>query len=625
VSAFDLFPAEAATKLESGHAADLNAGAGVLEGAATAPLTGLAAGATGFARTLNLGLSPIAGAVDEAFGTNTRDWWFQNMMLERTARKVAPNPRETGVAGQILHSLFDVGGQAVTLGPAGVLVSKTIEKSMEGVEQGLDVSTAMQKGAIEGGGAALGVALPIAMPYMVGSRIPGLLQQIGYGVGTNVPLGIASRALTHKVLEDAGYRDMAEQYKALDESGLMTDVVLGTAFGALGHAITAKGAKLPVIRPADIDAALAKRNAYHLEVDTAPGLARNGETRDAHVDAVLKATEDLMEGRPVDVAAQLKSADFQPNPDLDRARMDLVRAQWRGNVEALPITGVIRDMSADFELLGRPKVEEALKDMQPDLARVFEVTAKGDEAASMKNTVRALQDKVAELQADPKKIFDVAMRRPEILDLIDRARQALEVSKAAPAPTEKKAALGGAKEPLGAAPKLEEVHTALKSEGLETSSENVAKVQQIARARALDAAAVDAIPDRTPDGEYMAKIAEIIDAKQSTQAADKGGAKSGGEGAGRASAEARPEGQAIGRRGGEAKPGSEDTRHIDEAEVRAAEAVAEQYPEMFVTLDDGTVVPAHEAMAAADAAIAKAQSESKAFDAAVACALRVGE
>jgi hypothetical protein len=97
---------------------------------------------------------------------------------------------------------------------------------------------------------------------------------------------------------------------------------------------------------------------------------------------VLKATEDLMEGRPVDVAAQLKSADFQPNPDLDRARMDLVRAQWRGNVEALPITGVIRDMSADFELLGRPKVEEALKDMQPDLARVFEVTAKADEAAS---------------------------------------------------------------------------------------------------------------------------------------------------------------------------------------------------------------------------------------------------
>jgi hypothetical protein len=274
VSAFDLFPAEAATKLESGHAADLNAGAGVLEGAATAPLTGLAAGATGFARTLNLGLSPIAGAVDEAFGTNTRDWWFQNMMLERTARKVAPNPRETGVAGQILHSLFDVGGQAVTLGPAGVLVSKTIEKSMEGVEQGLDVSHRDAEGRHRR--RRRSARRRAADRHALHGRLahPGLLQQIGYGVGTNVPLGIASRALTHKVLEDAGYRDMAEQYKALDESGLMTDVVLGTAFGALGHAITAKGAKLPLIRPADIDAALAKRNAYHLEVDTAPGLAR---------------------------------------------------------------------------------------------------------------------------------------------------------------------------------------------------------------------------------------------------------------------------------------------------------------------------------------------------------------
>jgi hypothetical protein len=132
---------------------------------------------------LNLGLSPIAGAVDQALGTNTRDWWFENMMLERAARKVTPNPREVGVAGP--DPAFALrcrrpGGHARARRRAR---AKTVGKSIEGVEQGLDVGTAMQKGAIEGGGAALGVALPIAMPYMVGSRIPGLVQQIGYGVG----------------------------------------------------------------------------------------------------------------------------------------------------------------------------------------------------------------------------------------------------------------------------------------------------------------------------------------------------------------------------------------------------------------------------------------------------------
>jgi hypothetical protein len=164
------------------------------------------------------------------------------------------------------------------------------------------------------------------------------------------------------VLEDAGYRDMAEQYKALDETGLMTDFVLGTAFGALGHAITAKGAKLPLIRPADIDAALAKRNAYHLEVDTAPGLARTGETRDAHVDAVLKATEDLMEGRPVDVSAELRATDFQPMPELDQARAEVVGQSAevaRPLIEAQAETRAITEPAPPSRPAG--EVEQALR------------------------------------------------------------------------------------------------------------------------------------------------------------------------------------------------------------------------------------------------------------------------
>jgi hypothetical protein len=208
-----------------------------------------------------------------------------------------------------------------------VLVSKTVGGSIEGIEQGLDTLTAMQKGAIEGGAAAAGVALPIAIPPVAGSRIPALVQQLGYGVGTNVPMGIAQRGLTHKVLADAGYADMAEQYKALDEGALLTDLVLGVAFGGLGHVLQAKGAKLGEVRPSDVDAALTKRNAYHVEVDTAPGLARDAETRDAHVDSVMKATQDLIEGRPVDVSETLTATNFQPHPQVN-ARASSSAARW---------------------------------------------------------------------------------------------------------------------------------------------------------------------------------------------------------------------------------------------------------------------------------------------------------
>jgi hypothetical protein len=59
--------------------------------------------------------------------------------------------------------------------------------------------------------------------------------------------------------------------------------------------------------------------------------------------------------------------------------------------------------------------------------------------------------------------------------------------------------------------------------------------------------------------------------------------------------------------------------------VRAAENIAEQYPDMFVTLEDGTTVSAADAMRMANEVIAQAQARGEAPSRlAVECALRVG-
>lgn len=694
MSAFDLVPSEAAAKMERRSSVDLNEGPGFFSGALSAPFAGAAKGlVVEPARVLNLGLSHIPGAIDQAFGTSSRDWWFDHMMLERPSRALTPNPREVGMAGQMLNSLFDVGGQAVATGPAGVAMLKTVGKSIEGVEEGLDPLTAMKKGAIEGASAAVGVALPIAIKPFVGSRIPALVQQIGYGVGTNVPMGIASRMLTHEVLDKGGYHDMAEQYKALDEAGLMTDAVLGIAFGALGHAITSKGARLPLIRPADVDAALAKRNAYHIEVDTAPGLARNGETRDAHVDSVLKATEDLMAGRPVDVTETLRAADFEANPAIDKTRerlvgetakiaeaYDKVRENPFGAADdptvrmtpddigavllergpALPPKGELEVRPGGFGLVKimwkhgeKSKKDPATQVTREDVMRTPEVL---QNYAPITDERKADGRHFMEWQverADGKKVIYATSNFTEtdkqhhvVTVFVNEGTQpkiaAKPLSKLKDGGPESPAAASKAQSSGDTGPgasssrpqAVETGHTvaqirdALNREGIDSSDANVATVDLIARARAADEAAVDALPEDMPDAQYLAKLEEIADAKQKTEGAGapgKGAAQEGSRAAG--GGPGRDEGAGAktpGGKPGEAAGGGAEARAVEAAEIRGAEEVARANPDMLVTMEDGTTVPAHQALAKADEVIAQAEADAKGLEAAVLCATRRG-
>lgn len=324
---------------------------GFLDGSLTAPLKGAAKGLIAEpARVLNLALSHGPAALDAVAGTKTRDWWYENMVggMAPTIKALSVDPRSTGMAGQLLHGFFDIGSQAVVGGvmggPGGAAIytgiNKTIGGATTGIDEGLDAHTAMQKGAIEGASAAVGVALPMTMTPMIGTKIPALLQQMGYGVAANVPVGIASRYLTHQTLEDGGYKDMAQQYKAIDENALIADAVLGVAFGGLGHWMQGRSAAKAKadadaaarsgsllsreVMPSDVDAALTVLKADHIE-KSGLGLPKDAASRNAHVDAVNSAMDDLIAGRQVKEHGPALDAEFVPNRSLDDVRTTISR------------------------------------------------------------------------------------------------------------------------------------------------------------------------------------------------------------------------------------------------------------------------------------------------------------
>lgn len=283
------------------------------DGSLSAPFRGVASAAGKFNSVV---IDDVLGPIESrAIGLVNEDWQksFDRALEEdRQAnrdlvRRMAPNPQTTGLAGKVLFGVSEViptfvagslaagpvGGASLVGGVTGGFTFSDLQ------EKGVDPSTARLAAISEGAAAGFGALLPAGIGLSTFARAAG-------GAGINAGFGIGSRALTSSILEGGGYRDMAQQYKALDAEAIAVDVVLGAAFGGLSRATT---------KPVDtalVDAALAKNAAVHIEVDTAPGVPVNPKSRDAHVKAVNKALADLLEDKPVDVSNILDGAVFAP-------------------------------------------------------------------------------------------------------------------------------------------------------------------------------------------------------------------------------------------------------------------------------------------------------------------------
>lgn len=295
-------------------------------------------------------VSPIAKFVNENTSINDTSAEYiseQRKLAEQQVKRLKPDAATTGTAGQVLHGLFDMGGQAVvgTLlsGPAGGAAAVTALQGFSEFErltaQGVDFRTAQEAGLVQGVTAGAGTLIPMSLGLRAGGALAESVgaqlartgesavrnvaaaavraaPDIAYAAGTNIAFGMAQRGLTAKTLRDGGYNEMANQYDVFDRQSIAIDAVLGVAFGGVGRFLNARGesAAAPEFSPAEVDAALAANASHHAEIDVAPGVPVNVLSRDAHIQALQKAMNDVSQGRAVDVASIAEPASFSDVP-----------------------------------------------------------------------------------------------------------------------------------------------------------------------------------------------------------------------------------------------------------------------------------------------------------------------
>lgn len=383
---------------------DVGAGAGIFDGALTAPVKGLMKGLVAEpARALNLALSAVPRAIDTVRGgTEAQDWWFEKTVSDNSSvgafsKAVTPDAHTTGVVGQVLHSFFDIGGQALTIGPAGTAILKSTSKSIELVDKGVDATTARKAGAAEGALLGVGVHLPMSIGLKsLGNAFYG-------GVSSAIP-SAAGRGAVHTILAENGYPEMAAQYQWLDRQQVAIDFVLGIALGGLGTMIEAKTMKglQQEVRASDVDTALTAHNAKHLEIDTAPGLARTPAARDAHVAAVTKATDDLIAGRPIDISeTRVVEADFQPNTRIDEVAVEKQAVLKPYDDVAVAVREAANEEARVQELPGKVEQAKAAKAVKPAPAeKPGEAKVEEEPEVRQVQEMAAAQPEMSVVQAD---------------------------------------------------------------------------------------------------------------------------------------------------------------------------------------------------------------------------------
>lgn len=283
----------------------------------------------------------------------------QAMANAEMIKSLRPSPETTGIAGQVLGELAAVvprtiGGFAAG-GPVGGAVAAGAPAGYSGAvtaeSEGIDPKTATAKGAID------------ALTYGVGALIPAarIFGNVGADaaatIGANVGLGIASRGGTSALLESQGYNQQAQQYRALDGTGLLIDAVLGSAFWGIG-----RGFGRGQVSPETIDAALAGNNGTHAQHGMAPGAPIDAASSVAHQNALDLAIQQMSRGEPVNVSGIINDATFirsdRIGPDAEVVRQQAqqeVFAQARAELEPIAASGLpnVRDIRAEVTGLRR--------------------------------------------------------------------------------------------------------------------------------------------------------------------------------------------------------------------------------------------------------------------------------
>lgn len=251
-----------------------------------------------------------------------------------TARSFAPDAATANAAEQILFGVTRFGSKAVGYsllgGPIpGAVVTGADEGMTEADRlkaEGVDLETRTKVGVVAGASSAAAVALPVAGKTL--AQTAALVAAGGPGSF------IAQQAASRSILENAGYDQLADQYDPFDPVGLAVSTLVPAAFGA--HAMRG-AARSPKPSPtgdaaagraaaeagraaaSDPEAVAAARVALAREAIESSNLHAADDIRGAtdHLNAVMKASDQLAAGERVDVTDLIDSSRIDRRKDAE--------------------------------------------------------------------------------------------------------------------------------------------------------------------------------------------------------------------------------------------------------------------------------------------------------------------
>lgn len=233
--------------------------------------------------------------------------------IRETAENMTPQPGTQGFAAQSIYGLTSFATQVAMGGGGGGIATvgalSAYEAYHNAKNQGLDDETAQKMALLEGGTGSIFAGLPFGKLAENAALGIKLLASAGAGVTANTGLGALSRYGNNKILADAGYQELAEQYKPLDAQSMMIDAATGlfpVAHEAVGaFAGKAKAMLLHAALLADQDGRV--RDAVSTAADAraarerAPGPALTPEAGAAHNQAELTALAQTLAGHGIDL------------------------------------------------------------------------------------------------------------------------------------------------------------------------------------------------------------------------------------------------------------------------------------------------------------------------------------
>lgn len=309
----------------------------VLTGAAKA-VSKVVAGAAGAASSFYGAEASLADEVASAVGLPSGKNPIQMLADELASTQAAaqknvdaltPNPATTGTAFQIVHGLSEGASLAVAGGAAGGVPGAVL---LTGATEGAGTYQEQVKAGVSPGVAGAGAAVS-TIASGAGVLIPGgfgstLAKKLLTGAGAQVGLGLASRYADHQILEANGYPEMAAQQKVWDSTQVLTDALLGLAFGGLAHwhGAEAKAIEAAAREPGIVDAALVANLAAH-DRAAAVGIPVDPAATHAHQDAHDLSLTQLLKGEPNDVSSTgVEQARFLSRPVDEAQRLAEVHA-----------------------------------------------------------------------------------------------------------------------------------------------------------------------------------------------------------------------------------------------------------------------------------------------------------